>query len=237
MSELLRVEGLSAGYGDVPVLHEVGLTVSAGEVVAVLGPNGAGKTTLLNTISGLVRRTAGRVVLDGRDIGRARASDIVAEGIVMVPEGRRLFPFLTVRENLKLGAYHRAARAQLESTLDEVLELFPAIAGRQDQLAGSLSGGEQQMCALARGIMARPKLLMLDEPSLGLAPAVVETVFGLIRTLAERGLTVLIVEQNVADALEMSTRAYVLEQGRIAMTGAAGELLDDPRVRESYLGI
>ncbi|MGH2949442.1 MAG: ABC transporter ATP-binding protein [Solirubrobacteraceae bacterium] len=234
---MLRVESVSAGYGDVPVLHEVGLTVSAGEVVAVLGPNGAGKTTLLNTISGLLRRTAGRVVLDGRDIGGTRASDIVAAGVVMVPEGRRLFPFLTVRENLKLGAYHRAARAQLQSTLDEVLELFPAIAGRQDQLAGSLSGGEQQMCALARGIMSRPKLLMLDEPSLGLAPAVVETVFGLIRTLAERGLTVLIVEQNVADALEMSTRAYVLEQGRIAMTGAAGELLDDPRVRESYLGI
>jgi branched-chain amino acid transport system ATP-binding protein len=237
MSALLKVEDLAAGYGDVPVLHGVDLEVSEGEVVSVVGANGVGKTTLLKAISGLVSVTAGRVAFDGRELGRLKASAIVAAGVVMVPEGRRLFPELTVWENIRLGAYHRTARKEMAATMDEVLELFPRLADRREQAAGSLSGGEQQMCALARGLMARPRLLMLDEPSLGLAPAVVETVFGLVRTLAERGLTVLLVEQNVGDALEMSDTAYVLEQGRVAMKGSAATVLDDPGVRSAYLGI
>ena len=236
MTPLLTVERLEAGYGDLRVLRGVDLEVHEGEVVSVVGANGAGKTTLLNTIAGTVPATAGRVILDGEEISGRPAHSIVARGLALVPEGRRLFPFLTVRENLRLGAYHTAARRRHDETLEEVLELFPILAERRDQLAGSLSGGEQQMCALGRGLMSRPKVLMLDEPSLGLAPIIVEQVFALIPTLVERGVTVLLVEQNVAEALELSTRANVLEQGRITLSGTGTEFLKDERLRAAYLG-
>jgi branched-chain amino acid transport system ATP-binding protein len=237
MDALLEVTGLSAGYGDVPVLHGVDLAVERGEVVSIVGANGAGKTTLLSTISGLVRPGAGRVRFDGQDLTGAPARRIVAAGLVMVPEGRKLFPFLSVGENLRLGAFHRAARREARRTLDDVLDLFPVLARRRDQMAGSLSGGEQQMCALGRGLMARPRLLMLDEPSLGLAPIVVTEMFGIIRTLAERDITVLLVEQNLVEALETSSSGCVLEQGRITRRGAASELLADEGVRAAYLGL
>jgi branched-chain amino acid transport system ATP-binding protein len=237
MSTLLKVEGVHAGYGDLPVLHGVDLEVQEGEVVSVVGANGAGKTTLLNVIAGTVPLTAGRVTFDSETISGRPAHRIVARGLALVPEGRRLFPFLTVQENLRLGAFHKEARRRYDETLAEVLELFPVLAERPHQLAGSLSGGEQQMCALARGIMARPKLLMLDEPSLGLAPKIVEQVFALIPTLIERGLTILLVEQNVAEALELSDSADVLEQGQITMSGTGSEFLHNEALRAAYLGV
>lgn len=236
MSPLLEISGLVAGYGDLTVLHGIDLKVEAGEVVSVVGANAAGKTTLLQSIAGLLRPREGRVVFDGQDITTEPMHRSIAEGLVLVPEGRRMFPELTVRENLVLGAFHKRARAERTKTLDEVLELFPALASRQDQLAGSMSGGEQQMCALARGLMSRPRMLMLDEPSLGLAPIVVERVFSLIREVNQRDITVLLVEQNVTEALELSQRAYVLEQGRVTTSGPAAELLGDDRVRAAYLG-
>jgi branched-chain amino acid transport system ATP-binding protein len=237
MTALLNVEGLSASYDDLPVLHEVSLTVAAGEVVCVLGPNGAGKTTLLRAIAGELRPGAGRVMFRGEDITGRAADRIVPLGLALVPEGRKLFPGLSVAENLQLGAYHREARKVRDTTLAEVLELFPMLAERAGQPAGSLSGGEQQMCAIARGLMARPQLLMLDEPSLGLAPVIVDQVFALIRRLAGEGLTVLLVEQNVGEALELATRGHVLEQGRVVMTGSGEELLADERLRAAYLGV
>jgi len=237
VSPLLQVTGLRSGYGDLPVLHGVDLEVHAGEVVSVVGANGAGKTTLLSTLAGVVPAWSGTVVVDGVELTAVPPHRVVEHGLVLVPEGRKLFPFLTVGENLRLGAYHKAARAVARETLTEVYDLFPRLAERREQNAGSLSGGEQQMCALARGLMARPKLLMLDEPSLGLAPIVVEQLFGLIRTLSERGLTVLLVEQNVGEALELSDRGSVLEQGQVTLTGSGRELLDDPQLRAAYLGV
>jgi branched-chain amino acid transport system ATP-binding protein len=236
VSTLLAVEGLHAGYGDLPVLHGVDLEVAAGEVATVVGANGAGKTTLLRTIAGAISATSGRVTFDGATISGMPAHRVVAQGLALVPEGRRLFPFLTVEENLRLGAYHREARRVHDRTFAEVLELFPILEERRSQLAGSLSGGEQQMCALARGMMSLPKLLMLDEPSLGLAPIVVQQVFALIPTLLERGVTVLLVEQNVGEALQLSTSASVLEQGRITLRGTGHEFLQDPSLRAAYLG-
>ncbi|MDN5854304.1 MAG: ABC transporter ATP-binding protein [Actinomycetia bacterium] len=234
---MLQVEGLAAGYSDVPVLHDVEIAVGDGQVVSIVGANGAGKTTLLSAISGLIRPTAGRVVFDGVDLTGAPAHRVVAAGLVMVPEGRKLFPFLTVAENLQLGAYHHAARREHRRTLNEVLEMFPVLAERRDQLAGSLSGGEQQMCALGRGLMARPRLLMLDEPSLGLAPIVVDAMFASIRSFAERGITILLVEQNLVEALEVSSYGYVLEQGRVTTSDDAIALLRDEAVKAAYLGI
>jgi branched-chain amino acid transport system ATP-binding protein len=237
VSALLTVKGLRAGYGDLPVLHGVELEVGAGEIVAVVGANGAGKTTLLNAIAGTLPATSGSVVFDGQEISGVPAHEVVAHGLVLVPEGRRLFPFLTVEENLRLGAYHPEARRRYDETLGEMLEQFPILAERRQQLAGSLSGGEQQMCALARGLMSLPKLLMLDEPSLGLAPIIVEQVFSLIPGLVERGVTVLLVEQNVAEALELCTYANVLEQGRIALAGTGADFLEDAALRAAYLGV
>jgi branched-chain amino acid transport system ATP-binding protein len=219
------------------VLHGVDLEVAAGEIVAVVGANGAGKTTLLNAIAGTLPATSGSVVFDGQEISGVPAHEVVAHGLVLVPEGRRLFPFLTVEENLRLGAYHPKARRRYDETLGEMLEQFPILAERRQQLAGSLSGGEQQMCALARGLMSLPKLLMLDEPSLGLAPIIVEQVFSLIPGLVERGVTVLLVEQNVAEALELCTYANVLEQGRIALAGTGADFLEDAALRAAYLGV
>lgn len=237
MSAILQVSGLKAGYGDLEVLHGVDLEVDAGQVVSVVGANGAGKSTLLNTIAGQISPSAGSIVVDGVDVTRLPSHKVIGHGVALVPEGRKLFPFLTVEDNLRLGAFHRGARKRSEQTLQEVFELFPRLIERRTQLAGSLSGGEQQMCALGRGLMARPKVLMLDEPSLGLAPIVVSQMFELIRTLAESGLTILLVEQNVAEALELSAQANVLEQGRVTMSGTGRELLASPELQAAYLGV
>jgi len=237
MTGLLEIRDLHSGYGDLPVLHGVDLTVQRGQVVSVVGANGAGKTTLLRTISGVVRPTSGSIVVDGVDIGSVPAHKVVEHGVVMVPEGRRLFPFLSVEENLTLGGFHKQARKVARTTMGEVYDMFPRLKERRAQLAGSLSGGEQQMCAIGRGLMARPKLLMLDEPSLGLAPIVVEQIFGLVKDLSAAGLTVLLVEQNVAEALEMSAAGSVLEQGEITITGTGAELLANPSLRAAYLGV
>ena len=237
MTPLLKVEGLEAGYEDLPVLHGVDLVVEEGELVALVGANGAGKTTLLRAITGLLRPTSGEVEFAGERMTRRPAHDSVDRGLALVPEARKLFPFLTVGENLTLGAYPGRARGERADTLKEVLELFPVLADRREQLAGSLSGGEQQMCAIARGLMSRPRLLALDEPSLGLAPIIVEQLFGLLRTLGETGLTVLLVEQNVTEALELASRGYALEQGRTTVSGSGEELLADERLRAAYLGL
>ena len=234
---LLRIEGLRAGYGDLQILQGIDFEIAAGEVVAAVGPNGVGKTTLLNTISGLVKPRAGRIVFDGRDITGAPPHSIVEAGVVMVPEGRHLFTMMTVEENLLLGAFTKGARREMASRLHEMYELFPLLKERRHQGSGSLSGGEQQMCAIARAMMSRPRLLMLDEPSLGLAPIVVKTVFGLVKDLAGRGLTVLLVEQKVREALELSRRGYVVDRGRVVMTGPARQLLDDPQLQAAYLGV
>jgi branched-chain amino acid transport system ATP-binding protein len=238
MSALLQVDGIASGYGDVPVLDDVSLTVGTDEIVAVVGANGAGKTTLLSTIAGLLACTAGRIRFDGEAVETLPAHAIVTRGLVMVPEGGRLFPFMTVLENLELGAFNASARPRLKASLDDVLTHFPILAERRQQLAGSLSGGERQMCAIARAMMSQPKLLMLDEPSLGLSPQMVERVFELIVSLArQKGIAVLLVEQNVGDALGMASRGYVIERGRVVKSGAGETLLADADVQRAYLGI
>jgi branched-chain amino acid transport system ATP-binding protein len=238
MSGLLDVQGVASGYGDVPVLGDVSLTVGADEIVSVVGANGAGKTTLLSTISGLLPCTAGVIRFDGDPIDRLPAHDVVTRRLVMVPEGGRLFPFMTVLENLELGAFNAAARPTLKASLDDVLEHFPILAERRQQLAGSLSGGERQMCAIARAMMSQPKLLMLDEPSLGLSPQMVERVFDLVLSLARaKGIAVLLVEQNVGDALGMANRGYVIERGRVVKSGTGASLLADADVQRAYLGL
>lgn len=238
MSALLDVQGVASGYGDVPVLGDIKLTVGADEIVSVVGANGAGKTTLLSTISGLLPCTAGTIRFDGEEIGRLPAHDVVTRRLVMVPEGGRLFPFMSVLENLELGAFNAGARPALKASLDDVLSHFPILAERRQQLAGSLSGGERQMCAIARAMMSRPKLLMLDEPSLGLSPQMVERVFELILSLARaKGIAVLLVEQNVGDALGMANRGYVIERGRVVKSGTGASLLADADVQRAYLGL
>jgi branched-chain amino acid transport system ATP-binding protein len=238
LSALLEVEGVWAGYRDAIVLRDVALHVNEGELVAVVGANGAGKTTLLSAISGHVPVQRGRVLLAGEDISLVPAHAVPARGLVMVPEGGRLFPFMTVQENLELGAYHRRARTEKRRCLEEAMAFFPRLAERRTQLAGSLSGGERQMCAVARAMMAQPRLLMLDEPSLGLAPIMVERLFELLEQLIRaKGLTVLLVEQNVGDALAMAARGYVLEHGRVVKEGTGAALLDDVEVQHAYLGL
>ena len=230
---MLQVEKLSAGYGAVQVLWDVDLDVGEREIVALVGSNGAGKTTLLRAISGLIRLSGGEVRFEDQALGGLRPEQIVTRGIAHVPEGRHLFQGLTVRENLMAGAYVRRDGAEL----DEVLELFPRLAERMSQLAGSLSGGEQQMCAIARGLMSRPKLLMIDELSLGLAPNLVDQIIERLGRVPEEGTSLLIVEQDVDAALRIASRGYVLETGRIAASGSSAELAEDPRVREAYLGV
>ncbi len=234
---MLKIENLNVGYGDVQVLWDVNLEVNEGEVVALIGSNGAGKTTLLWTISGLLKPMSGAVTFDGRPIHTASSDEIVGLGITQVPQGRRLFAALTVRENLMMGAYHRNDKEGVQEDYDFVMELFPRLGERIDLPAGSLSGGEQQMCAVGRGLMARPQLLMVDELSLGLAPILVEAIYEAVSRVRELGMTVLIVEQDVLSALEQADRGYVLDVGHITMTGSAQELLDDPRVKEAYLGL
>jgi len=234
---ILEINNLTSGYGDLPVLHEVSLSINKGEIYSILGANGAGKSTLLNTLAGTVKATSGSINFNGVDLAKIKPHKIAENGLVLVPEGRKLFPDCSVEDNLKLGAYHAAARKVAKETIEEMYEMFPRLAERKDQMAGSLSGGEQQMCAIARGLMAKPKILMLDEPSLGLAPIVVSQVFELIAGLPARGLTVLLVEQNVAEALSLSARASVLEQGNFTLTGTAKDLLNNPTLQEAYLGV
>ena len=233
---MLEVRGLQAGYGEVAVLRGVDLDLRKGEIVALLGANGAGKSTLNNNLSGLYRPMAGKVQFLGRDITGARADDIVAAGLIQVPEGRRVFPNLSVRENLELGSYRRG-RTGRAANIERVYATFPRLRERMAQLAGTLSGGEQQMLAIGRGLMAEPELLILDEPSLGLSPLLVEEMFGLIRQLNQDGLSILLVEQNVVQSLAIAHRAFVLEHGVITLSGPASTLLDDPGLKASYLGI
>ena len=232
----LTLDGIEAGYGDFQALFGVSLRVEPGEAIGVVGPNGAGKTTLLRVISGLIRPTAGTLRYGGQDLARVPPHDLPALGIAHVPENRRLFPHLTVEENLKVGAFHPAARAHFAERCEKVYGLFPRMRDRRNQLAGTMSGGEQQMCAIGRALMSGPKILLLDEPSAGLAPIVVQQVFELVRRIRQEGLTVLIVEQNVAQVLRVVDRAYVLETGRVAAEGPSAELAADPAIRRSYLG-
>jgi branched-chain amino acid transport system ATP-binding protein len=233
---VLRLDGVEAGYGDVTAVRAVSLEVRAGEIVALIGSNGAGKTTTLRAISGLLPLRRGTVALDDRTISGLAPAAIVAAGIAHVPEGRQLFPTMTVHDNLELGARTREGRARRAETLSRVFELFPRLAERQRQLAGTLSGGEQQMVAIGRALMARPRLLMLDEPSLGLAPVVVAAIFANLAAVNRDGLTILLVEQNVLRALRVSHRAYVLENGTITLHGPSPTLLTDERVKRAYLG-
>jgi branched-chain amino acid transport system ATP-binding protein len=234
---LLRLEGIDAFYGDLQALFSVSVSVPDGKVVALVGANAAGKSTTIRVISGLVTPRQGRVLFRGEDLSRVPAHRRVELGIVQVPEGRRLFPFMTVTENLLLGAHTPHARAARDTTLTYVHALFPVLHDRRTQLAGSLSGGEQQMCAIGRALMARPKLLMLDEPTLGLAPVLVGRIFETVRTINADGVTVLIVEQNVRQALALADRAAVLESGKLVLEGAGRELLGDERLKRAYLGM
>ena len=234
---MLALEGVDAFYGDLQALHGVSLEVRAGELMALVGANAAGKTTTLRVISGTLPARGGRVLFDGQDLAAMPAHLRVAQGIVQVPEGRRLFPFMTVHENLLLGAHAAQARAQQEASLDYVLRLFPVLKDRATQLAGSLSGGEQQMCAIGRALMARPRLLMLDEPTLGIAPVLVQRIFETVAAINRDGVTILLVEQNVRRALALAHRAVALENGRVALAGPARELLSDDRLKKAYLGM
>jgi branched-chain amino acid transport system ATP-binding protein len=234
---VLELARVSAAYGAFQALFDIDMAVSAGEAVAVIGPNGAGKTTLMRVISGLIRPRSGSITFDGQTIGGKRAHQVVSTGIAHVPENRRLFPRLSVEENLKIGAFVPAARARLAGRLAWVYDLFPPLRERRNQLAGTLSGGEQQMCAIGRALMSGPKLLLMDEPSAGLAPVVVDQVFDLVLRIRKEGFTVLIVEQNVQGVLDVVDRAYLLEVGTIKLAGTAAELREHPFVRRAYLGI
>jgi branched-chain amino acid transport system ATP-binding protein len=236
MSALLRLDGVEAGYGDLTAIAGVSLEVRQGEAVALIGGNGAGKTTTLRAITGLVPVRAGRIEFAGARLDGLRSAEIVARGIAHVPEGRQLFPTLTVRDNLELGA-RAADRARSGDTLERVFALFPRLRERERQLAGTLSGGEQQMCAIGRGLMARPRLLLLDEPSLGLAPVMVKLIFETLQRVNDAGTTIMLVEQNVPRALQLSHRGYVLENGRLALNGTRAELLASPHVKQAYLGL
>jgi len=234
---LLEIEKIDASYGDVQVIFELSLKVEKKEVVSIIGGNGAGKSTLLRTISGLMKTNAGRISFEGQAIHNEPPENIVTHGVVHVPEGRRLFPLMSVKDNLLVGAYNSRARTEVDKTLAEVYELLPRLAERQNQLAMTLSGGEQQMVAIGRGLMAKPQLLMLDEPSLGLAPILIKDIFMTVRQIADHGITVLMVEQDVRHSLSLSDRGYVLEHGRVVMEGKADQLIDDPHIRKAYLGI
>jgi branched-chain amino acid transport system ATP-binding protein len=235
--KMLELRKVSAGYGSFQALFDVDLEVRAGEAVAVIGPNGAGKTTLLRVISRLIGNRQGELLMDGKRYDAMPAWDVIGLGIAQVPEGRRLFPQLSVEDNLRIGAYLPAARSQLGSRLELVYSLFPRMQERRSQLAGTLSGGEQQMCAIGRALMSGPRLLLLDEPSAGLAPVIVQSIFGLIQKIRAQGYTVLIVEQNVKQVLGVVDRAYLMETGKMRASGSAAEMLANDDVRKAYLGI
>jgi branched-chain amino acid transport system ATP-binding protein len=234
---MLEVGGLSAHYGQAQALWDVTLTVGDGEIVTIVGPNGAGKSTLVNTIAGVHRASSGTMVLDGEELTTLPSNRFCAAGIAVVPEGRRIFPMMTVHDNLDIGAFHPDARRDRQQSYDRVTAIFPRLADRRDQLAGSLSGGEQQMLAIGRALMSQPKVLLLDEPSLGLAPVIVDAIFEVIAEINASGTSVLLVEQNVVEALEAADRAYVLEEGRIVREGLPAELLSDEALRAAYLGM
>src|SRR5215475_9906197 len=234
---MLQLSAVSAGYGSFQALFGVSLEVARGEAVGVIGPNGAGKTTLMRVISGMLPLNEGSMTLEGQAIGDLPAHEIIAHGIAHVPENRRLFPRLSVEENLRVGAFIPAARARFAEQLDYVYSMFPRLKDRRTQAAGTMSGGEQQMCAIGRALMSKPKVLLMDEPSAGLAPLVVQQVFDLVRRIREEGLTVLIVEQNVQQVLDVVDRAYLLEVGSIKLSGSAAELKGNSFIRESYLGL
>jgi branched-chain amino acid transport system ATP-binding protein len=233
---MLEIKNLHAGYGQMKVLQGVDLDIQAGEIVALLGSNGAGKSTLNNNISGIYTPTSGSILFEGEDIVGMRSEHVVQKGIIHVPEGRRIFPNISVRENLELGSYLRG-RQNRAANLDRVVGVFPRLQERFSQLAGTLSGGEQQMLAIGRGMMAEPRLMILDEPSLGLSPLLVEEMFALIQDLNKTGLSFFLVEQNVMQSLEIADRAYVIENGKIVLSGEATSLLDDPDLKKSYLGV
>ena len=236
MMSLVSIKNLSAGYGFVEVLRDVSIAIEAREIVAVLGSNGVGKTTLNNTLSGLIAPKTGEIIFDGNLVSGKSPSEIVEMGLIHVPEGRKLFPNLTVKDNLELGSYRRG-KSERQKNLDEVLAIFPKLAERIGQQAGTLSGGEQQMVAIGRGLMGNPKLLILDEPSLGLSPLLVEQMFELIKRINQQGITILLVEQNVMQSLNIASRAYVIEEGTIAISGEAKALRDNAELKKSYLGL
>jgi branched-chain amino acid transport system ATP-binding protein len=234
---LLELDGVEASYGRIRALRGISMAADKGEIVALIGSNGAGKTTTLRTISGLMHPAAGRIVFDGKDITNAPPDRIVQLGICQSPEGRRLFTRMTVVDNLRMGAYTRSNSSEIKKDMDRVFELFPRLKERRNQIAGTLSGGEQQMCAMGRALMAKPKLLMLDEPSLGLSPILVETIFDIVREINAQGTPVLLVEQNAHKALEIANRGFVLETGAIVQTGTGKELLESEDVKKAYLGM
>jgi branched-chain amino acid transport system ATP-binding protein len=233
---LLALEGLQVAYGGIRAVKGVDLHVASGELVCLIGANGAGKTTTLRAITGLIHAAAGRILYDGADLAGKRVHEIARRGLALVPEGRGVFPQLTIEENLAMGAYSRSDAKAVAVDIERAFTLFPRLKERRAQTAGTLSGGEQQMLAIARAMMSRPRLLLLDEPSMGLAPLMVEKIFEVIRTIAAEGVTMLLVEQNARLALEVSHRGYVLEGGVVTIEGEAGSLLHDPRIREAYLG-
>jgi branched-chain amino acid transport system ATP-binding protein len=237
MTTLLEARGLSASYGAFQALFDVDFEVRAGEAVAVIGPNGAGKTTLLRALSRQVDATSGSMRFDGREYTRISPHEVVSLGIAHVPEGRRLFPRLSVEENLRMGAFPAAARKHLTQRLGEVYELFPRLEERAQQLAGTMSGGEQQMCAIGRALMSGPRLLLLDEPSAGLSPVMVQSMFDLVRRIRQAGYTVLIVEQNIRQVLQVCDRGYLIEAGHLRRSGSAAQLLESEEVRQAYLGV
>ena len=234
---MLRLENVNAGYGDVQVLWDVSFHVDAKEFVVLVGANGAGKSTIMKTISSLIRPTGGEVTFEGKHLDQLPPYKIIEAGIAHVPEGRQLFPEMTVKENLELGSLAPSAKAKRKETLEWVLDLFPRLRERQKQLAGTMSGGEQQMCAIARGLMSRPKMVMFDEPSLGLSPLLTQEIFRLAQQVHREGLTILMVEQNVKQTLAICDRAYVLENGRIVLEGKGRELLENEQVKQAFLGI
>jgi len=234
---MLALRNISAGYAGFQALFDLSLEIKAGETVAVIGPNGAGKTTLLRVVSRLIDATAGEMTMEGRRLNDVASYEVVSHGIAHVPENRRLFPKLTAEENLRMGAFAPQARAHFEERLARVYQLFPRMEERRHQRAGTLSGGEQQMCAIGRALMSGPKLLLLDEPSAGLAPVVVQSIFETVRRMSAEGYTVLIVEQNIRQVLKVASRGYVLETGRIRAAGTAAELLDTDDIRKAYLGL
>jgi branched-chain amino acid transport system ATP-binding protein len=234
---MLALRQVSAGYSGFQALFDISLEVRAGETVAVIGPNGAGKTTLLRVVSKLIEPAAGEIAMQGRRLNDVRAHEVIRHGIAHVPENRRLFPKLTVEENLRMGAFVPEARAQFAERLERVYALFPRMKERRAQPAGTLSGGEQQMCAIGRALMSGPKLLLLDEPSAGLAPVVVQSIFEVVRKMSTEGYTVLIVEQNIRQVLKVAHRAYLLETGRIRLAGTSAELLASDAIKKAYLGL
>jgi branched-chain amino acid transport system ATP-binding protein len=236
-NKVLKLEKVATHYGDVQALQNVSFKVAEGQVVSIIGSNGSGKSTTLNTISGVLRSASGNIIFNDKRINQAAPHQIVEAGIVQVPEGRRLFPYMTVYENLKLGSFSSRGRKVLKESIQEAFNYFPILEERRNQIAGTLSGGEQQMLAIGRGLMAKPKLLMLDEPSLGLAPLVVEQVFETVKKINLQKITILLVEQDVFQALALADWAYVLENGAITMEGGAEDLLNNPQVKEAYIGV